>query len=179
MCKKKIKLLLLIVGIVNFSYSQQPCGYDGEKYTYTYCSENNDTIFYFPIIFCFNGNVAEFGNVDLILPLQNQDNEKDTIHCYYSFGRIVPEKNDYLRIRDLPDTTSVTMIFRHQTQNKNKTVNTYIFQWSILANRFFVRSPKVYQISYNPNKSCYFTTIYSETGHTSRPIPQKMSKTTK
>lgn len=178
MCKKKIKLLLLIVSIVNFSYSQQ-CGHDGGKYTYAYCSDNNDTVFYFPIIFCINGDVAEFGNVNLVLPPQNEDNEDDTLRCYYSFGRIVPENNDYLRIRNLPDTTSVTMIFRHQTQNKDKTVNTYVFQWPILANKFFERSPKIYRISYNPNKSCYFTTTHSETGHTSRPTPQKMVKTTK
>lgn len=175
MCKKKLLLLLLLIILVNFSSSQNQCGYDGRKHTYCSHSENNDTIFFFPIIFVVNSKVAEFGNVDFILPLQ--ENGNDTVHCYYSFGRIIPDKIDYLRIRRLPDTTSLTMIFRHQIRNKNKSVNTYFFQWSVLSNRLFEFSPSIYCISFKPNRSLFFTTIYYETAHTGRPFPQKLKKT--
>lgn len=177
MCYKKIQLLLCVVFVLNSVYSQEQHGGVSKQYTYAFFSNNNDTTFFIPIAFAVNGDVAEFGTVEYVLPCQND--KYDTIHCYYSFGRIILEKKDYLRIKNLPDTTHLSMIFKYQTRNKNKSVNTYHFQWTILSNRLFNESPRIYRISYKPNNELFYTTIHSETGHTARPFHQKLRKTIK
>lgn len=176
MCYKKIHLLLFVIFIANIVYSQERRECISDLYTYAFFSDDNDTTFFIPIVFAVNGDVVEFGSVEYLLPHHNAEN--DTIHCFYSFGRIILEKKDYFRIRNLPDTASFTMIFEYQTTNKNKSVNTYYFQWTILLDRLFNKSPRIYSISFKPNDYFFYTTIRSETGHTARPFPQKLRKTT-
>lgn len=174
---KKIIFLLFVISVLNNVYSQEGKESVFDQYTYAFFSDNKDTTFFIPIVFAVNGDVVEFGSVVYIIHCQ--DVENDTVHSYYSFGRIILENKDYFHIRNLPDTTPVTMILTYQTRNKNKSVNTYYFQWATLLDRLFNKSPRIYSISYKPNNNLFYTTIHCETGHTARPFSQKLIKTTK